>query len=683
MKKRFISVVLALAMIMALLSSSTLITSAAGAHIWFSYDSLSSPFVAGEKFAGSSDLNTGYWECSDRAIFDIYSTGPNQNSRYDCKFITKKAGVAKLSMNYYDDYIMTIEVLNPVANVPVDTEYTVTGSKGTEHKWSVHSPNKNNGQRDEQRGLATLSSSNENTATVKVTSVGNIILDHQYIPDGAKDVKTECIAIKGVKGKPACTPPVSVDTVDGQILEYILLPQPDSNGKWEWDTDKNPLSTEISVNGVTSAVAKFVPNNTKDYDTVSANVEFVIDVEDDDSVADTITYYTYDASAKKMVTEKLKTQDAEMLSSSDDATTLGKAGEATWYFTPKNAIYNAKVTIVGDVNIVLTDGSSAVFTRGIKGDASSSLTLYATSLGENQGAFVVSTLDGKNGTHNYDAGGWSSPGSGADNAIDLGSLTINGGFVSALPGNGGFGGAGGSIALGRGAYASSPAYDGCAGGSALVLNNLTINAGSLKAIGGNGGAGGGSNAGTRYPANGGNGGAGVSIKNGGSFVINATDDYTGTIYIASGLGGVGGQRWDCQGASGQSPAAVNVAIDFSNKGLSVFSSDDEITVDENGAISGTKLEPDKLDEVTKHRFLLVNNDTSDEKDAAANKSDNNKGDNVTGTMISDGNPVVFIVIGVLVAAGAVAFVIIRKNKKAEVTEKVDDVVDTEDNSDNE
>ena len=52
-------------------------------------------------------------------------------------------------------------------------------------------------------------------------------------------------------------------------------------------------------------------------------------------------------------------------------------------------------------------------------------------------------------------------------------------------------------------------------------------------------------------------------------------------------------------------------------------------------------------------------------------------------MISDGNPVVFIVIGVLVAAGAVAFVIIRKNKKAEVTEKVDDVVDTEDNSDNE
>ena len=665
---------------MALLSSSTLITSAAVAHIWFSYDSLSSPFVAGEKFAGSSDLNTGYWQCSDRSIFDVYSTGPNQNSRYDCNFITKKAGVAKLSMNYYDGYIMTIEVLNPIANVPVDTEYTVTGSKGTEHKWSVHSPNKNNGKRDDQRGLATLSSSNENTATVKVTSVGNIIIDHQYIPEGAKDVKSESIAIKGVKGTPKCTVPEVVETIDGQILEYIPLPQPDDNGEWKWDESKNPLSTEISVGGNTKAFAKFVPKNTREYNEYSVEVSFAIaTAQDEESIPDEIKYYAYDETAGALKAQSIKSEDVELLSPSDTAMTIGTAGETKWFYAYGNIVYNAKISFAGDVRIILADESTTLFTRGIKASGDSAITIYAASTGDKQGVVTVTTPNGANGKHNFENGGWASSGQSAENTADLGSLTIDGGILEFLPGSGGYGGLGGEYQPeGKRYYYSSVGGDGGAGGSALILQNLTINGGSLKAIGGNG-ANGGNGQNVRFAGFGGNGGWGVNIKDGGTFNINVDDKYSGTIYIASGKGGAGGKMWDRP--DGTTPAAVNVAINFAKEGLSVFSSDDEITVDENGAVSATKLAADKIEEITKHRYLLVSNGTgatSENEPVAKESTDNNKDDNATGTMKSGGNPIIFIVIGVLVVAGVIAFVVIRKNKAPtpDGTDAVENVEET-------
>lgn len=674
MKKRLLSTVLALTMVLAMLSTG-LFSISASAAIWYNYNSLCGPFVAGEVFIASSDWDQGYWQSRDRSIVDEYRTGPNDgNTQRQARFITKKAGVTELYINNSNSFNkdkLVIEVLKPVADVPVDTEYTVTGSKGTEHKWSIHSPNKNDGKRDDQRGLATLSSSKDNYATVMVTSVGNIIVDHQYIPDGSKDVKTEYIALKGVKGTPKCTVPEVVETVDGQILEYISLPQPDDNGVWKWDESKNPLSTEISVNGTNKAFAKFVPKNTKDYNEYSVEVSFVIEVaQDEESVPDEIKYFTYDKSAGALKAATIKSEDVELFTSSDDAMTIGDLGETKWYYAFGNIICNAKVTFVGDVRLILADESSTIFTRGIKASADSSLTIYSSSTGDKQGIFTVTTPNGANGKHNFENGGWASSGSSAETTAELGSLTINGGIIEFLPGSGGYGGLGGDYRPEGQRYScSSVGGDGGAGGSALILQNLTINGGSLRAIGGNGGNGGnGQN--VRFAGYGGNGGWGVNIKDGGAFNINLADDYSGRIYIASGKGGAGGKMWDRP--DGESPAAVNVAINFSNKALSIFSSDDEITVDENGAISGTKLAADKLDEVTKHRFLLVNKDASDGNNAAA-KDSKDKADAATGTMKSGGNPVIFIIIGVVIIAGVIAFVVVRKNKAPKVEEPKEEV----------
>ena len=122
-------------------------------------------------------------------------------------------------------------------------------------------------------------------------------------------------------------------------------------------------------------------------------------------------------------------------------------------------------------------------------------------------------------------------------------------------------------------------------------------------------------------------------------------------------------------------------FNFAKEGLSVFSSDDEITVDENGAVSATKLATDKIEEITKHRYLLVSNGTgatSENEPVAKESTDNNKDDNATGTMKSGGNPIIFIVIGVLVVAGVIAFVVIRKNKAPtpDGTDAVENVEET-------
>ena len=644
-------------MIVTMLLSSSMIANAAGARIAFVAESLSSPFVAGEKFAASSDATTGYWTCGDTSIFSEYSTGPSQNTINVSEFITKKAGITTLSIG--SDAVLDIVVLKPIADVPVDTEYTVSGGKGTDHKWSIHSPNKVGGKRDSQRGLATIKSSNDRTATVTVTSVGNIIIDHQYIPDGEKELKTEYFALRGTKGVPKCTIPRTIETVDGQPLEFIPLPQDDTNGVWEWDESQNPLYTTINIGGKTSAFAKFIPNNTTDYDELVTEVKFAIATAvEEESVPEEIKYFSFDKKLGKSKTETIKSEDAKAFYSSQEPVTLGVDGETSWYYSFGSSVYASEVTIAGDVNVILMDGSTAFFSNGIKGNDESSLTIYSTSNGEKQGVFSVMTPNGDNGENNYENDGCATSGDSAKDAADLCALTINGGYVEFLAGFGGNGGLGGNYAL-ENELVSSAGGNGGNGGDALAVKTLTINAGCLKAIGGNGGNGGnGQN--VRYGGNAGNGGWGVNIKDGGAFDINVADDYKGTVYIASGKGGAGGKIWDRP--DGVTPAAVNTIFNTSNKDLAVFSSDSDMSVNESGAVNGTKLKAKKYENILEHRCLLVNLGSTELKQSEKivvkeNQPDEPEEDKGV-------SPVIFVVIGVVVVAAVVAFIAIKRRKAA-------------------
>lgn len=675
MKKRFLSVIISLVLVMMLLSSNIFTLTAAAANLYFDYESLSSPFVVGEQFRTSCAFRTASWALgsdADRKVLSQYAHLPDE-SYTSCTFQAKAPGRATMRVTDYKSEYLVAEVIAVTAKVAVNSEYTVTGSEGTDHKWSIHSSNLNNGKRSPQRGLADLVSFSGNTAVVMPTAVGNIVIDHQYVPKDSKDAKTEYIAICGTKGTPTCTIPENIETVDGQTLANIDLPQPDSNGRWSWDEKANPLSTKIEIGGKTSAVAKFSPKNTTDYNEVTATVEFLITVAQEEGVVpNAITYYKWDANSKTLVKANVKQDDVLVLTPTDDALTLGKANTSTWYYTYGNVIINTRVKLLGNVNLILADESCTSITNGIEGDGKSSLTVYSTSTGDKQGSLVVTTPNGTNGKHYYENGGCSTGGKASSNAGSFGALTLNGGNVQFLPGNGGYGGEGGKTSVGGGWYIDSPGASGANGGNALVLNTLTINGGNLRAIGGNGGDGGKRN--YSVCGSGGNAGYGVCFNKDGKFNVSVASDYNGTIYIASGIAGkVGGGTNSYNGSAGTQVMATNVSFKDAS-GLIVYTSDEDIVVDDKGNVSGTKLAADTLTEMSAHRYLYAfGNPVS--KDKAS--------DNATGSMKSGGNPIIFIIIAVVVVAAAVAFVVIRKNKKAEVTEKVNDAADTVNNNDNE
>ena len=167
------------------------------------------------------------------------------------------------------------------------------------------------------------------------------------------------------------------------------------------------------------------------------------------------------------------------------------AWSSGWYVVDSNVTIG-RVTVSGDVHLILTDGCNLTVNGGIDVSGSNALTIYGQS----------------GGTGSLEATG-SEDNAGIGNGLrgDGGSITINGGSITA---NGGWGGAG----IGSGRYGS--------GGS------ITINGGSITANGGEGGSGIG---GGRY-------GFGGSITiNGGSITAKGGGD-CGDIGVGQGGGGI-------------------------------------------------------------------------------------------------------------------------------------------------
>ncbi|MDR2013522.1 MAG: hypothetical protein LBQ20_10940 [Rhodanobacter sp.] len=140
-----------------------------------------------------------------------------------------------------------------------------------------------------------------------------------------------------------------------------------------------------------------------------------------------------------------------------DETTLTSG----WYLASGSLTYASTLTVSGDVHLILADGSNltvngsstkSTFTNGDAGihvSADNSLTIYAQSTGSGMGR-LVATGGG------YGAG----IGGGGDNG-DGGTITINGGMVTASGNPAGLGGAG----IGG----DTSDYHGGAGGTLTIL----------------------------------------------------------------------------------------------------------------------------------------------------------------------------------------------------------------------
>ncbi|MCR5458435.1 MAG: LysM peptidoglycan-binding domain-containing protein [Acetatifactor sp.] len=176
-----------------------------------------------------------------------------------------------------------------------------------------------------------------------------------------------------------------------------------------------------------------------------------------------------------------------------------------WYVVNANVAVEKRITVSGNVNLILCDGAELAASAGVNVPEGNSLTVWAQSLSENTAGKLTATTPGQ-----YQAG------IGGNSGESCGTVTINGGVINA---NGGERSAG----IGGGLYGD--------GGT------VTINGGKVTANGGNenasvtGGAGiggGGSNKGN------------MMAGSGGTVIITGGTVYANGFSWAAGIGGGGG-----------------------------------------------------------------------------------------------------------------------------------------------
>ena len=176
----------------------------------------------------------------------------------------------------------------------------------------------------------------------------------------------------------------------------------------------------------------------------------------------------------------------------DGRPSLGAADSITWVLVSGTQVADGRITILGDVRLILADSCILNASNGgINVAGSNKLTIYAQSVGIN-----VGILTAKGSTRNAGIGGnTNEPG---------GIITINGGRVTSTGANGS-GTDGGGAGIGGGGGQHNTHDNGGNGG------NITINGGTVTSTGGKAGDGtkGGTSAGY------GGGGAGAGIGGGG------------------------------------------------------------------------------------------------------------------------------------------------------------------------
>lgn len=173
------------------------------------------------------------------------------------------------------------------------------------------------------------------------------------------------------------------------------------------------------------------------------------------------------------------------------AYTTVTSGTATWnsgwYVVDGGVTIDSRVTVTGDVKLILKDGSNLTVNGGIDVTDPNSFTIYAQSTSDNMGKL---TADASNVDWAAGIGGGAG-GSG-------GTITINGGTVDATGGyegagiGGGAGGSGGEIMINGGMVIATGGDFGAGigGGYTGSGGTITINGGTVTANGGDyGGAG--------------------------------------------------------------------------------------------------------------------------------------------------------------------------------------------------
>ena len=226
------------------------------------------------------------------------------------------------------------------------------------------------------------------------------------------------------------------------------------------------------------------------------------------------------------------TQTAASATSVTSSSTTWSAG---WYVVDSDVAISSRITVTGDVHLILADDKTLNASAGIGVSASdnASLTIY----GQAEGTGALSATGGSKYA-GIGSGNGTNGGNGAAGIITVngGAVTANGGSQSAGIGGGPYG-AGGNITINGGTVtANGGLYSaGIGGGPYGAGGNITINGGTVNANGNVKGGRSDGGAGIGGGENGNNSGAGNSISITGGTVTATVP--TGTKGAAIGNGG--------------------------------------------------------------------------------------------------------------------------------------------------
>ena len=196
-----------------------------------------------------------------------------------------------------------------------------------------------------------------------------------------------------------------------------------------------------------------------------------------------------------------------------------------WYVVNSPVTIDSRVSVSGEVHLILADNASLTANNGINVEEGNSFSVYAQSVGENMGTLTATGQD--------DA---SIAGIGSEVGASCGTITINGGNVTATGGGsaagigGGWKGSSGTITIHGGNVKANGGDEaaGIGGGYGASGGTITINGGTVKATGGGLAAG----------IGGGNGGSGGTVTiHGGNVTASGGEDAAG---IGGGWKGSGG-----------------------------------------------------------------------------------------------------------------------------------------------
>ena len=204
---------------------------------------------------------------------------------------------------------------------------------------------------------------------------------------------------------------------------------------------------------------------------------------------DSVKYIDFDKDGVQI--EGAKICDQYSLVTEDDTEWKASSENDGWYVVSGEVTIGKKeapqrITVSGDVHLILTNNAKLTVNGGISVNAGNSLTIYAqpAEKDETMGSLIVQNVE----QNNAGIGGGSSS-SGGTITINGGTITTNGGVNSA----------------------------GIGGGSSSSGGKITINGGNITATGGSNGAG----------IGGGKNGAGGTIEINGGIINAKADDYSG------------------------------------------------------------------------------------------------------------------------------------------------------------